>query len=430
MGAEYIQFKQGYLGSGIRTVKDIGQKQEALNARLLIQGGYINQEFAGVYTYTPLGFEVLKNIENITREYMLKCGSEILMPSLNPLENWERTERLGSMSTLFEAKGANKQSQTLNPSRYILAPTHEEIVTPLAKKYIRSYRDLPLALFQIQTKFRNEARPKSGLLRGREFRMKDLYSFHPDEESLLKFYEHMKEVYMELFNELGLGKDTYITYASGSDFSKAFSHEFQTLLTQGEDTIYLDKKKGIAYNKEIATSENESRLGVKFSELEQASASEIGNIFPLNLKFSKPFELNYTDKDGSVKPVYMGCYGIGTSRLMAVIAEKYADEKGLVWPENVSPAKYHIVSIFKDDTDEAYKLSEKIYKHIGKDSLWDSRREVGAGEKLKDADLIGCPYRIVISPRSIQNGGVELKRRNQQSSEVLSMEQLFSRFDS
>lgn len=429
METENIQFRDEYSGSGIRTFKDISQEQEALNARLLIQAGFINPELAGVYTYTRLGFEVLKNIEEVTSRHMSKWGGEILMPSLHPLQNWQQTGRLDSLSTLFEADGANEDSKRNNSARYVLGPTHEEIVTPLAKRYINSYRDLPLALFQIQTKFRNEARPKSGLLRGREFRMKDLYSFHPDKESLAKFYENMKVVYMNLFAELGLAEDTYITLASGGDFTKDFSHEFQTLLPQGEDIIYLDRANKIAYNKEIINEENEKRLGVKFDELEQVSASEIGNIFPLNLKFSEPFELTYTAQDGSKKPVYMGCYGIGTSRLMGVIAEKFADEKGLAWPESIAPAKYHIVTLFKDETDESFRISEELFKIIGEKSLWDKRVRVGAGEKLKDADLIGCPYRIVVSPNSIEKGGIEIKGRKEEEGKIMSIEKFVNSYE-
>lgn len=426
MESEIIQFENEYLGSGIRTFKDVSQEQESLNAKLLIQGGFIKQELAGVYTYTRLGFEVLKNIEDITRKHMRECGGEILMPSLHPIQNWEQTGRLESMSTLFEARGANESSRKLNPSRYVLGPTHEEIVTPLAKTYIRSYRDFPLALFQIQTKFRNEARPKSGLLRGREFRMKDLYSFHPDEKSFTEFYEHMKVVYMNLFSELGLGNDTFITLASGGDFTKGYSHEFQTILPQGEDVIYLDRENKIAYNKEIANKENGDRLGVNFEKLEQVTGSEIGNIFPLNLKFSEPFDLTYTTQDGSQKPVYMGCYGIGTSRLLGVIAEKFADEKGLAWPESIAPAKYHLVTLFENESDESYKMSEELYKVIGEESIWDKRKRVSAGEKLKDADLIGCPYRIVISSRSIKEGGIEIKGRKEEVGKVISIEELIN----
>lgn len=420
--SESIQFRNEY-SSGIRTFKEVSKEQESLNAKLLIQAGFVNPELAGVYTYTRLGYEVLKNIENLTREHMSKWAGEILMPSLHPVENWMVTDRLETMSSLFEARGANDISRKNNSSRYVLGPTHEEIVTPLAKKYIKSYRDLPLALFQIQTKFRNEARPKSGLLRSREFRMKDLYSFHQSEEELLEFYEVMKEEYMSLFEDLGLADDTYITLAEGGDFTKEFSHEFQTLIPQGEDTIYLDRKNKIAYNKEIVNKENEKKLGVKFDDLEQVLASEVGNIFPLNLKFSKPFDLTYMDKDGSEQPVYMGCYGLGTSRLMGVIAEKFSDEKGLVWPERIAPAKYHIVTLFEKESDEQYKLSKKLFDIVGKDSLWDKRRRVSVGEKLNNADLIGCPYRVVISSDSIKKGGIEVKRRTEEKEEVISTEE-------
>lgn len=424
---ENIQFRHEF-SSGIETFKDVSKEQESLNASLLIKAGFINPELAGVYTYTRLGYAVLKNIEDLTREHMSKWGGEILMPSLHPVENWETTNRLENMSALFEVRGANETSRRLNSSRYVLGPTHEEIVTPLAKRYIKSYRDLPLVLYQIQTKFRNEARPKSGLLRSREFRMKDLYSFHESEEDLLEFYEIMKKEYMLLFEDLGLAEDTFITLAEGGDFTKEFSHEFQTLIPQGEDTIYLDRENKIAYNKEIVNKENEERLGVNFDNLEQVSASEVGNIFPLNLKFSGPFGLTYTTKEGVVKPVYMGCYGLGTSRLMGVIAEKFADEKGLVWPERIAPAKFHIVTICRERKGEVYELSQKLFELIGKDALWDRRTRVSVGEKLKDADLIGCPYRIVVSSKSIERGGIGVKGRRSEKEEYMTIEQLVGKY--
>lgn len=424
---ESIQFRNEF-SSGIKTFQDVSKDQEALNAILLIKAGFINPELAGVYTYTRLGIEVLKNIEDLTRKHMSKWGGEVLMPTLQPVENWDITGRLETLSALFEARGANDVSRKLNSSRYVLGPTHEEIVTPLAKRYINSYRDLPFALYQIQTKFRNEARPKSGLLRGREFRMKDLYSFHESEEDLLEFYEHIKEEYMLLFEDLGLAKDTFVTLAEGGSFTDGFSHEFQTLIPQGEDIIYLDRENNIAYNKEIVNEENEKKLGVKFAELEKVSASEVGNIFPLNLKYSEPFGLTFTDRDGSVRPVYMGCYGLGTSRLMGVIAEKFADERGLVWPEKIAPAKYHIVTVSKDNDDDAYKLSEELFNIVKEDALWDSRTKVTVGEKLNDADLIGCPYRVVVSPKSIENGGVEVKRRTSDTPEYMSVEELVKKY--
>ncbi len=422
-----IQFRNEF-SSGIKTYQDVSKEQESLNAQLLIKAGFINPELSGVYTYTRLGCEVLKNIENLTREHMSKWGGEILMSSLQPVESWEITDRLENMSSLFEARGANDISRKLNSSRYILGPTHEEIATPLAKRYIKSYRDLPFAFYQIQTKFRNEARPKSGLLRGREFRMKDLYSFHASEEDFLEFYEIMKKEYMLLFEDLGLADDTFITLADGGNFTEKFSHEFQTLLPQGEDIIYLDRKNNIAYNKEIVNEENANRLGVNFDELEQVTASEVGNIFPLDFKYSQPFDLTYTTKEGDTKPIYMGCYGLGTSRLMGVIAEKFADEKGLVWPERIAPAKYHIVTVSKDNKDIAHEKSKELFEVIGKDSLWDRRTKVTVGEKLNDADLIGCPFRLVVSPKSIENGGIEVKRRASDVVEYMDMEELFNKY--
>jgi prolyl-tRNA synthetase len=412
----------------INTAKDVSQEHEALNARLLIQAGFIKQELAGVYTYTDLGFQVLKNIEDITRKHMRRCGEEILMPSLHPTKNWEDTGRIDTLSTLFEARGANKESRQLNDSRYVLGPTHEEIVTPLAKNYIKSYRDLPLSLFQIQTKFRNEARPKSGLLRGREFRMKDLYSFHENAEELKEFYEMMKVVYMDLFDELGIGEDTYVTLASGGDFTSDFSHEFQTLLPNGEDLIYLDRENEIAYNQELIANGEIKNLDVDIDKLEKVSASEVGNIFPLHLKYSEVFDLTYVDQVGNVKPVYMGCYGIGTSRLMGVIVEKFADKDGLVWPENVAPAKYHIVTLFNDKNEEVYKMSEELYRIIGEDAIWDNRENVSTGVKLKDADLIGCPHRIVVSPKSIEKGGVEVKGRTESEFIILPVSDIEKKF--
>lgn len=424
---ESIKFKEEFNGNCIRTLKDVSSEYESLNARLLVQGGFINQELAGVYSYTRLGYEVLDNIEEIIRKHMRNLGNELRLPALQPVENWQTTSRLENVSSLFEARGGNELSQKNNSGRYVLGPTHEEVITPFAKRYIHSYRDFPVSFFQFQTKFRNEARPKSGLLRGREFLMKDMYSFHQNRQDLELFYERVKEEYVNLFDDLGLGEDTFFTYASGGDFTDGFSHEFQTLLPNGEDTIYIDRKNNVAYNKEIVNQENAIRLGVNFSDLEQAPACEVANIFPLNTKYSKPFNLTYTDSDGSNKLVYMGCYGIGVSRLMGVIAEKFADERGLVWPENIAPAKYHIVTLAKDEEEQSFKLSKEIFNVIGKDSLWDARKRVSSGEKLKDADLIGCPYRLLVSARSIKNGGVEVENRKTKERKIVSIAELMDR---
>jgi prolyl-tRNA synthetase len=255
-----------------------------------------------------------------------------------------------------------------------------------------------------------------------------LYSFHENAEELKEFYEMMKVVYMDLFDELGIGEDTYVTLASGGDFTSDFSHEFQTLLPNGEDLIYLDRENEIAYNQELIANGEIKNLDVDIDKLEKVSASEVGNIFPLHLKYSEVFDLTYVDQVGNVKPVYMGCYGIGTSRLMGVIVEKFADKDGLVWPENVAPAKYHIVTLFNDKNEEVYKMSEELYRIIGEDAIWDNRENVSTGVKLKDADLIGCPHRIVVSPKSIEKGGVEVKGRTESEFIILPVSDIEKKF--
>jgi len=296
-----------------------------------------------------------------------------------------------------------------------LCPTHEDVVTPLVQGYNMSYKDLPVSVYQIQTKFRNEPRAKSGLLRCREFIMKDLYSFHTDEKDWKKFYDEAKKVYMAIFNEIGIGKDTMIALASGGDFTKEFSHEFQTRCETGEDTIYLDKKTGIAYNKEVKPEGADEN-----PNFEVFSASEVGNIFPLGTKFTKAFGYEYTDKDGTKKPVIMSSYGIGISRLMGVLVEKFHDEKGIIWPKNVAPFLVHLIDI--QQPEEAKKIYERLQKD-GIECLWDDR-DMNPGGKFADADLIGCPIRVLVSQRSLDNGGVELKLRNETENKVVSIEKM------
>lgn len=392
-----------------RTSKSVAGDLESINARLLTQAGYIHQEVAGVYTFLPLGLRVLNRIENIVREEMNKVGVEILMTTLSPTSTWETTGRLETVDVLMKASGANTASKQKSTNEYVINSTHEEMITPIAKQYIQSYKELPTAIYQIQTKFRNEARAKSGLLRGREFRMKDLYSFHLSEEDLLKYYDEVIERYHAVFDRLGIGADTFRTYADGGDFTDQYSHEFQTVLEAGEDIIYLDREKKIAYNKEVVTPEDAEKLGVDFDALEQVKASEVGNIFPLNTKFSDAFDYSLQDADGQVKKIYMGCYGIGTSRLMGVIVEKFADEHGLVWPEEVAPFKYHMVTL---GTGESKEVSEKIYEALGGENcLWDDRENASAGAKFADADLLGCPVQVVVSPRNLKDGKLEIKNR-------------------
>lgn len=413
-----------------KTRRDAPADEVSKNAILLTRAGYVHKEMAGVYTFLPLGLRVLKKIEDIIRHHMDTIGNEISMSALAPRELWEKTGRLDVVDVLMKTEAANKASLEKSSNSYILNPTHEEMITPIASEYARSYKDLPVAFYQIQTKFRNEARAKSGLLRGREFRMKDLYSFHKDEADLKEYYERSKEVYMNVYRDLGLGDDTFITVSGGGDFTKDFSHEFQTVTEAGEDIIYLDRKNNIAYNKEVVTPENETRLAVRFDDLEQVKACEVGNIFPLGTKFSKAFEYMYTDEHGEKQDVYMGCYGIGPSRLMGVIVEKFADDKGLVWPASVAPFSLHLLILSKDRASAAYVLAEEVYASLtahGVEVLFDDR-DVSPGEKFADSDLLGIPMRAVISDKSLEKGGIEIKERTQLEGHIVSKEEFLATY--
>lgn len=393
-----------------KTSKNISSQIESVNAQLLTRAGYIYQEMAGVYAFLPLGMKVIKNIEQIVRDEMDKIGEELLMPALSGRERWHATKRHDAIDILMSTRAANEKALEKSTAEYILNPTHEEIITPIAKHFRTSYKDFPFAIYQIQTKFRNEARAKSGLLRGREFIMKDLYSFHTSEDDLNKFYELAKERYDAIFDRLGIGQDTYITFASGGDFTDDYSHEYQTVLESGEDVIYLDRKNKVAYNKEVATPEDAKKLGVNFDELEQVMASEVGNIFPLSTKFSEHLDYKYSDEDNIQKNVWMGSYGIGISRLMGVITEKFADDKGLVWPESIAPYMYHIVAL---PDEENIKVANKVYETLGEDKcLYDDRDSASTGERFADADLIGCPVQIVVSKKTLENNCVEVISRS------------------
>lgn len=546
---------------------------DSVNATYLIKGGFIDQTMAGVYSFLPLGTRVLRKIENIIRSEMDKMGQELLLSNLAPKSLWEQSGRLNTIDVLFGAVAANDISKAKNDADYILNCTQEDVVTPISKKFNISYKDLPKAVYQIQYKFRNEARPKSGLLRTREFIMKDMYSFHTSEEDLLKFYEKSKVHYMNVYEKLGIGDITHITMASGGDFTKNYSHEFQTRCETGEDIVFHAKSKGLFFNKEVAPSKvpetyekeelkamekietvaitgvqaladflkmpikkcvktmiyqaderivaaavrgdydiNEVKLqkvldcsslqlaseevvnkvtgaqlgyagligltdevevyiddsieglinfecganetdahniNVNFGrdielperfydfkeakegdlypetgeEYEVFKASEVGNVFPLNTKFSKAFDYTYTDENGEEKLVYMGSYGIGPTRVMGILVELFNDDKGIIWPENVAPFKVHLVGLNLDDTDVMNKANE-IYEHfgdLGVEVLYDDRINARAGDKFADADLIGCPYRIVVSRKTLEQGSsgdlvdymVEVKKRSE-----------------
>ncbi len=562
-----------YTQQPFRTSKTVSSELTSKNARLLIQAGFIHQEIAGVYTFLPLGLRVLNKIEAIIREEMDKVAAEVLMTSLAPQEKWQQTGRIETVDVLMRTHGANKASLAKNSTEYILGSTHEEIVTPLVQEYVKSYRDFPTAVYQIQTKFRNEPRAKSGLLRCREFRMKDGYSFHVSETDLKKYYDAMKQVYMKIFDRVGLGKDTVIALASGGDFTPDFSHEFQTICEAGEDFIFIAKDAGIVFNREVAPAQapalndedeemkqmedvlGENIIGVeelceflhisiekttktmlfenengeviaaavrggydvdeeklkkasgstqlklasadtvrrvtnaevgyagvlnlpsevkvyfdestkgrknfecgankthyhsinvnwgrdlalpeKFYDIKVAKAGdiypetgevyevvracEVGNIFPLNTKFSKAFNFHFIDEQGKEQPIYMGCYGIGPSRLVGVLVEKYADEKGMIWPVEVAPFQIHLIDI--GQSEKAQQIYNQL-QDVGIEVFWDDR-DARAGEKFADADLIGIPHRLVVSAKT--GDQVEWKARDSQNAELISLDEVIAK---
>lgn len=381
-----------------KTLREDPKDEESLNAKLLIRAGFIYKVMAGVYSLLPMGFIVFKKIEEVVRRKMVEAGGqEMVMSSLHPRANWETTGRFNNFDVLF------KFTSFYSKNDYVLGPTHEEIITPILKQNIFSYRDLPARVFQFQTKFRDEKRAKSGMLRGREFVMKDLYSFHADQEDLDRYYEVMKQAYLEIFDELGIDEKTYFTLASGGTFSK-YSHEFQTITEAGEDTIHICDNCHMAINDEVI-GEQSVCPQCGNSNLHAEKAIEVGNIFKLGSKFSDPFELKFKDSNGEEKPVIMGCYGIGITRLIGTIVEAYNDDKGMIWPERVAPYRFHLI-------ETKFGLGEEIYKKLisdGYEVLYDDR-EVSVGEKFADADLIGIPYRLVISDRN--EGKIELKKRS------------------
>ncbi len=396
----------------LKTSKTAPADDVSVNARLLEQGGFVQKVLAGVYDFLPLGLRVLSKIENIVREEMNAIGAaEMFMPVLHPKENWMATGRWAGLDVLFKVKSQHG-------SEYALGPTHEEIVTPAALAVISSYKDLPLAVYQIQTKFRDEPRAKSGLMRGREFRMKDLYSFHADAGDLEKYYtEKAMPAYEKIYKRLGL--NALLTEASGGTFSK-FSHEYQVEIENGEDTVYVCEKCNLAKNKEIFETGAEcTNCGA--TTWREAKASEVGNIFKLQDKYSSAFNLQYTAADGAKKPVLMGCYGIGTSRLMGVIVEKFHDDKGVLWPESVAPFKLHLLALRGGEA-AADKIYEDLLK-VGIEVLYDDR-DASPGVKFADADLIGLPYRVVVSGKTVEKNSVEVKLRKESEARLVETNKL------
>jgi len=402
-----------------KTSKNAPADEVAKNAQLLIRAGFVYKEMAGVYAYLPLGKKVLENVTQIIREEMNGVGgNEISMTALQASDVWQTSGRWNDevLDVWFKTKLANG-------TELGLAPTHEEPLTKLMKNFIHSYKDLPVYPYQFQIKFRNELRSKSGLMRGREFWMKDLYSFSRTQEEHDDFYETISDAYSRVFDRLGLGAITYKTFASGGSFAK-YSHEYQTISPVGEDTIYVNKEKNIAINEEVYTDEVLSELGVSKDELETVTAVEVGNIFTLGTTYSDALGLNFTDENGESKPVIMGSYGIGPSRLMGLIAEHFADDKGLVWPEAVAPYRVYLVSI-GDITEQADALYDELTAK-GVEVLYDDRDE-RPGAKFADAELLGIPHRITISERLLAENQLEYAARSGGDTEVLTRDEVLAK---
>lgn len=403
-----------------KTRKDAPVDEVSKNAQLLIRAGYIYKEMAGVYAYLPLGLRVLENIKQIVREEMDKVGGqEIIMTAMQKKELWEKTDRWSDKNVDVWFKSKLQAGAEIG-----FAWSHEEPITEMMKNYISSFRDLPVLAYQFQTKFRNELRAKSGIMRGREFLMKDLYSYALDEKTHQKIYDNIIKAYWNVFKRVGIKNDTFMTFASGGAFTQ-FSHEFQTITSGGEDSIYINRKKNIAVNEEILNDETLQKLGVKKEELEKVETSEVGNIFNFGTKKCEQLGLYYKDSNGQNIPVWLGSYGIGITRLMGVIVEKFADEKGIVWPKEVAPFKVHLIPV--GENKNVAKIAQKIYTDLIKEKisvLFDDRQDKMAGEKFADADLLGMPYRIVVSEKTLAKSSVELKERSRPALKLVKIKQL------
>lgn len=402
-----------------KTKKDVPADETAKNAQLLLRAGYIHKEMAGVYAYLPLGIKVLENIKSIVREEMNAIGGqELIMTSLQRKELWQTTDRWDD-----EKVDVWFKSQLKNGTEVGFGWSHEEQITDMMKRYIASYRDLPVYTYQFQTKLRNELRSKSGIMRGREFVMKDMYSYTTDETAHKKFYDDTTDAYMRVFERVGLGDDTYLTFASGGSFTQ-FSHEFQTLTEAGEDTVYVNEEKQLAINEEVLTDEVLLQLGVSRDTLQKRTAAEVGNIFSFGGAKSEELGLYFTDESGEERPVILGSYGIGITRVMGVIVEHFSDDKGIVWPENVAPMRVYLARL--SDDAEVTTEADNLYQQLTSKNisvLYDDRDE-RAGAKFADADLLGIPHRIVVSKKTTASGEHEYKARTADEPTMLSAEKI------
>lgn len=402
-----------------KTRKEAPADEVSKNAQLLIRAGFIHKELAGVYSLLPLGFKVVSKIRKVVSEEMEKLGSsEIIMSTIQNKEVWETTDRWSDEKVDVWFKSALKNGNEIG-----FGWSHEEPITNMMKYHINSYTDLPVFVHQFQNKLRNEVRAKSGIMRCREFLMKDMYSYADSEQNHIDFYDKATKSYMTVFERLGLGSMTYVTSASGGFFTDKFSHEFQTLCDAGEDNIYVHKTEKVAFNEEIFNDETLAKMNFSKSDFDLRKAAEVGNIFTFGTKKCEELGLYFNDKDGNKKPVYLGSYGIGITRLMGVIAEVFSDDKGMVWPKEVSPFAVHLVRL--GDKEETISFADKVYKDLesrGIEVLYDDR-DLRAGEKFADSDLIGIPVRFIISDKTVSENKIEVKNRTETESKLMSEEE-------
>jgi prolyl-tRNA synthetase len=400
-----------------KTSKTAPGDEVAKNAQLLIRAGFVYKVMAGVYAYTPLGLRVLENIKQIVREEMNKVdGQELIMTNLQRKETWETTTRWSDDVVDVWFKTKLKDETELG-----LAWSHEEAIMEMMQHFVNSYKDLPISVYQFQTKLRNELRAKSGIMRGREFVMKDMYSLHASAEDLDAYYAKVTDAYVRIYDRLGLGKDTFVTFASGGAFTK-FSHEFQTICDAGEDILYVHREKNIAVNEEVLD-DAVAELGLNKDELEKVKSAEVGNIFNFGTDKSEQMGITFTGQDGKEHPIYLASYGIGITRVMGVIVEKFSDDKGIIWPENVAPAKVYLVRI---GGEEAVKHADDLYKELtekGIEVLYDDRDE-RPGTKFADSELMGIPHRVTVSDRLLAEHKYEYTPRISGETEVLTRDEL------
>ena len=404
-----------------KTSKTTPADETSKNAQLLIQAGFVHKEMAGVYAYLPLGLQVLENIKQIVREEMNAVdGQELIMTNLQPKEVWETTTRWDDrvVDIWFKTK---LQDET----EIGLAWSHEEPIMEMMQQFIQSYKDMPASVYQFQTKLRNELRAKSGIMRGREFIMKDMYSLHASAEDLDAYYNRVIEAYKKVYERLGLGDDTYVTFASGGAFTK-FSHEFQTVCEAGEDVLYLHRGRNIAVNEEVLE-EAVKEFGIDKNDMERVKSAEVGNVFNFGTDKAEQMGIFFTDHDGQQRPIFLASYGIGITRAMGVIVEKFADERGLIWPEAIAPAKVYLARLGVEPG--VTKVAEELYSQLtglGIAVLYDDR-DLRPGEKFADADLMGIPYRVVVSAKTVDANTYELKARTSQDTQLVSIKQLLEK---